>query len=70
MPPHTITSLSPIPIGWYALHHTILADGTLAAVVTDVDLGSEWARIHASRDGRLDPPGRIDRLTKSVGPSC
>jgi hypothetical protein len=65
MPPHTTASLSPIPTGWYALHHTILADGTLAVVVADVDLASEWARIHASRDGRLDPPGRIDRLTKS-----
>lgn len=65
MPPQTATPFSPIPAGWHALHHTILADGTLAVVVTDVDLASEWVRIHASRDGRLDPHCHIDRLTKS-----
>lgn len=64
MSPYVTTSLSPIPAGWQALHHAILADGTLAAIVTDVDLASEWARIHASPDGHLDPPGRIDDLTK------
>lgn len=61
MSPHTTSLLSPIPNGWQALHHAILADGTLAVAVTDVDLASEWKRIFAS-DGELAPPSRIDRL--------
>ncbi len=32
--------------------------------MTDVDLANEWARIFA-RDGPVDPPSRIDRLTRS-----
>jgi hypothetical protein len=64
MSPHTTTLLSPIPTGLQALHHVILSDGTLAVAATDVDLANEWARIFAS-DGPIDPPSRIDRLTKS-----
>ncbi|MDH7975731.1 hypothetical protein QH494_26390 [Sphingomonas sp. AR_OL41] len=64
MSPHTTSFLSPIQTGWQALHHAILADGTLAVVVTDVDLAKEWMRIYAS-NGQIAPPSRIDRLTKS-----
>ena len=63
LPPAT-SLVSPIPAGWQALHHAILADGTLAVAVTDVDLASEWKRIFAS-DGPVNPPARIEQLSKS-----
>jgi hypothetical protein len=60
--PNTLP-LPAIPEGWQALHHSILPDGTLAVVVTDVDLASEWSRLSAA-DGQADPPSRINELTK------
>jgi hypothetical protein len=57
-----ISPLAPIPEDWLALHHSILSDGALAVVATDVDLASEWSRIFAC-DGVIDPPSRIKELT-------
>lgn len=64
MSPYSTSLLSPIPSGWHALQHAILSDGTLAVAATDVDLASEWSRIHAS-DGSVDPPSRINSIASS-----
>lgn len=63
MLPSTTSLILPIPAGWQALNNAVLADGTLAIAVTDVDFASEWKRIFAS-DGPVNPPPRIEQLSK------
>ncbi len=52
------THLAELPKDWHALHYTILADGTLAVLIADVDFSPEWKRI-VDAQGALDPPSRI-----------
>lgn len=65
MEPTTITQLSPLPHGLQALRYSVLLDGTLAVIATDVDLESEWERIRLSDGRRLRPPSRIDDLIEA-----
>ncbi len=57
-----------LPVGWQALSHAILGDGTLAVVGADVDLAGEHRRIDAALQTsslHLEPPSRIFELATS-----
>lgn len=58
------TRLSALPNGWQAIRHSVVEDGTLAVIATDVDLAGEWARIYALQE-RLDPPSRVSELVEA-----
>ena len=63
-PPSSKVDVPGLPSGWQSLGYTILVDGVLAVIGTDVDLASEWLRIRGAPQ-ELNPPSEIRELAAS-----
>jgi hypothetical protein len=65
--PQIARKLDSFPDGWFPLTHQILNDGTLAVLVANMDLRSEWQRIfefNQTKQAQLEPPSKIDSMVE------
>ncbi len=67
-PAASITHLATLPSEWQPVCHTILTDGSLAILATDVDFAGEHRRLHAAQNASMEivPPSRIAELVATA----